>query len=190
MRKISLLALTVCFFAATATAASAAELKVGVFSAPEVIMGSDAFKESEKKINDAYGKERDALEKKDKEMQKKIDDFNKQQAALSTEARQDRQVALMREKRDLDDKKNDYMRKVTAANDRMRNDLMRALVIAVNDYGKRNKYTMLIDSAGGSVLFVDASVDVTPDIVKEINRVWKEKPKALTDGRPLTTGRQ
>lgn len=189
MRKTFLLTLVLCLFIALqAGAAQAAEAKIGVFNMAEVALECDAFKEAQKKLKDTYGKDEQALTKKEQELKKKFDDFAVKQAGLSAEARQDRQVALMREKRDHDDRKNDFMRKIAAAEGKTRDQISRAIVIAVGDYGKKNKYSMIIDSLSAGVFYLEPSMDITKDILRETNRVWKEKPKKLTDGSPLTTG--
>ena len=187
MRKIILL--TMAFVLVAAASANAAELKIGLFNMGEVALDCDAFKDAQKKIQSTYGNEQKALENKEKDLQKKFEDFSVQQAGLSAEARQDRQVELMRLKRDHDDKKNDFMRKVTAAENKSREEITRVILIATAEYGKRNKYSLILDANSAGAIHVEPSMDVTADILKEANKVWKEKPKALTDGRPITTGK-
>ena len=190
MRKIIMLALVSTGLFLFAATAQAAEVKIGLFNMAEVAIECDAFKDASKKIQSTYGNEQKALEKKEQELQKKFEDFAVQQAALSAEARQDRQIELMRQKRDHDDKKNDFLRKIAAAENRSREEITRVILIATTEYGKRNKFSLIMDAASAGAIHVDPALDVTADILKEANKVWKDKPKALTDGRPMTTGRK
>lgn len=186
MRKIILLTLAFVFLGAAS--ASAAELKIGLFNMGEVALECQAFKDAQKKIQSTYSKEQKSLEQKEQELQKKFNDFNAQQAGLTAEARQDRQVDLMRLKRDHDDKKNDFMRKVTAEENRSREQITRVILIAAAEYGKRNNYSLILDANSAGAIHVMPSMDITADILKEADKVWKEQPKALTDKRPITTG--
>jgi outer membrane protein len=185
MRKIILLVVVFCFFSGTA---QGAELKIGLFNMAEVALQCDAYKEAMKKVQGTYGKEQSAIEKTEKELQAKFDAFGKQQAALSAEARQERQVTLMREKRDHDDKKNDFIRKITAAENKSREQITRCILLAVADYGKKNAYSLILDANSAGAIHVAAALDITSVILKESNRIWKEQPKALTDGSPIVTG--
>ncbi len=43
------------------------------------------------------------------------------------------------------------------------------------DYAKKNGYNLVLDSQ--SVAYADAAMDVTNDMVTEVNRVWREAKK-------------
>ncbi|MDL2314586.1 OmpH family outer membrane protein [Desulfovibrio sp. OttesenSCG-928-C14] len=190
MRKFFLLLLAFCFMAGTAQAAAPAQqpLKIGVFNMAEVALECQAFKDVQKQIQSSYGQEQKRLEKAEQDLQKRFEDFSVKQGALSAEARQDRQVELMRLKRDHDDRKNDFVRKVSAAEARFREQITRAILLAAGDYGKKNKFSLIMDSNSAGAVHVEPALDITAAILKETDRIWKEKPKALTDGRPIITG--
>jgi len=182
MKKIVLLTLALFLFAGSAVAA---ELKIGFFNMNDVALECDAYKDAQKRIQGAHTAEQQAIEKQGQELQKKVDAFNAQASALSVEAREERNLELMRLSRDFDDRKNAFIRKVSAAENRARDEIARAIVLASIDYGKRNRYSVIQDSNTAGAMYVDASIDITADILKETNRIWKEKPKALTDDRPI-----
>ncbi|MDR2826004.1 MAG: OmpH family outer membrane protein [Deltaproteobacteria bacterium] len=185
MRKTILLVFAFCLFAVTA---QAAELKIGLFNMEEVARSSDAVKENNKNLENTFGKERSAIEKTQKDLQDKFDAFSKQQAGLSAEAREERQATLIREKRDFDDRANAFQRKVTAAESRYREQVVRCIFLAVSDYGKKNSFSLILDANSAGAIHVAPALDITGAILKEANRVWKEKPKALNDGSPIITG--
>jgi outer membrane protein len=185
MRKIVLFTLALCLFPVSALGA---ELKIGIFNMEGVVYQSDAFKENKKNLENTFGKERSAIEKAEQDLQAKFDAFGRQQAGLSAEAREDRKAALVREKRDLDDKANAFTRKVTAAENKSREQVTRCILLAVNDYGKKNAFSLILDATSAGAVHVAPALDITSAILKESNRVWKEKPKALNDGSPIITG--
>jgi outer membrane protein len=185
MRKMIFLILIFCLFP---VAAQGAELKIGVFNMEGVVYQSDAFQENKKNLQNTFGKEQSAIEKASQDLQAKFDAFGRQQAGLSNDAREDRQAALVREKRDLDDKANAFTRKVTAAENKSREQVTRCILLAVNDYGKKNGFSLILDATSAGAVHVAPALDITSAILKESNRVWKEKPKALNDGSPIITG--
>lgn len=185
MKKIILFTLALSLFASSAFAA---ESKIAFFNMTEVAMNCNAFKDEQKKIQSAHSGEVKALEKQRADLQKKIDNFKKQAQALTAEKREDMNMELMRLSRDYDDKQNSLNRKISAAENKAREELSRVIIVAVLDYAKKNGYTAILDSNSAGAIYVDKNADVTKAILDESNRIWKEKPKVLTDKSTLDAG--
>ncbi len=178
MRIKSGLALVVTLLLFSAPA-FAAEMKIGLINLATVVVQCDAGKDAAKKMNDQFSAEKKQLEAQDANLKKKATELEAQRAALSAEAREDKQVEFMRLKRDLEDKSRLFVRKVEAAEMRVRQDIGSVVMKAVNDYGKKNGYTFIMDGTAAGVMYTDGGVDITNDIIKETNRVWKENPKGI-----------
>lgn len=183
MRKILVfIAVAACFFAVTANAAQA-EVKIGVFNMNIVIPESDAYKAKLAELQKQFESEGKSLEKQGEAFQKEVNDFQVQQQALSAEAREERQVALQRKKRDLDDKMNNFLRKKNAAENKAQDEIGRVILYAATEYGKREKFGIVMEQNNAGAILVAPQYDITKAILQEANKVWKEKPKAVFGGK-------
>lgn len=162
-----------------AAAAQADETKIGFFNIQEVIGKSDAYKAKQSELQKKFGKEGETLQKQFEAFQEKANKFQLQQQALSPDAREKQQADLMREKLGLDEKAAPYMRKRQTAEAEAEQELNKIIFYAVQEYGKREKYTAIMEQSGSTALYVDQKCNLNDAILKEVNKVWKEKPKAV-----------
>lgn len=162
-----------------ASAASAAEMKIVFFNMGEVAEKSEAYQANLNQLKKDFEPEGQKIQKEAEAFQKKVNDFQLQQQALSPEARMDREAALTSEKRALDDKMGAYGRKRQAAEKRAEEQIHRVIGYAVNEIAKREKYSAVLEQNLAGAFLVDAKYDISEALVKEANKVWKEKPKAV-----------
>lgn len=182
MRKIFvLLAITmvVAMCLTIAASAQAAEMKIAFFNIAEVGPASDAYKAKVGDLQKEFEREGKALETSRDALQKKVRDFQVQQQALTPEARIDREGALNREGRELESKMQSYMQKRQLAERRAEEELHRIIFYAVQQYGKREKYSVIMDQMGSAAIYLDPKLDISKAILVEVNKVWREKPKEL-----------
>lgn len=168
-------ALAVCLMAGSV--AHAADFKIGVVNMQVIAMQSEPAQEAQKKMKSTFGPEKDQLEKTAKDLQKKAEDMKAQSAALSPEAKEDKKVEFIRLKRDLDDKTRAFARKVEAAEMRIRQDMAQIILKAAKEYGEKKGFAMIIDGASGGVIHAEKSLDVTNDVLAEVNRLWRAGAK-------------
>lgn len=172
MRKALFLAVIISL--AAAVTAQAADAKIAIFNSRAVAAKSEPFTAARKKIENQYGPEKKKLEQQAQTLQKQADDLQKQQSALSREALTEKSDTFMRAKRNFEDASQSYSRKVEAALIRIDQEFGARLYQAAQDYGSRKGFTLLLDAAAGGVVYHDKASDVTEDLVKEVDRVYKE----------------
>ena len=177
MRKLLMICVIACF--PLAFAGQAAELKVGFFNMPLVVRDCEAYKAKLAELQKEFDAEGKTLEKQNADLQKKINDFQIQQQALSPEAREDRQMDLARQRRDLEDKMNNYMRKRGAAEKRAQEEINKVILYAASEYGKREKFSFLLEQNTAGVVWLVDSLDLTRQVLDESNKVWKAKPREI-----------
>lgn len=179
MRRIVLLMIAAVFlFAGTA---NAAEMKIAFVNMSQIAFESDAFKQEQKRMKSKYDAEQKSLEKAEKDLTKRFDDFKNKQAGLTPEARENAQLELIRQKRDFDDKAAAFRRKIASDENQVQEKIVKLVLVSASIYGKRTGLTMLMDSNTSGAIFIDKGLDVTQDVLKEVNKVWKEQPKELKD---------
>lgn len=165
--------LTMLFIFSAGTAAHAAEIKIGIANLQKVVTESQANKEAEKKLTETFSTERAQLEKLGKDIEKLTDEMKNQASALSAEAKQAKRAQLVQMMRDHNDRTRAFNSKVRDAESVIRNEILAAVVIAAKEYAEKNKFDIILDSAQAGVLYSSDSLDVTKELLEELNRVWE-----------------
>lgn len=173
MRKI--LFLSIVLVLAFSVAANAG--KIGYIDSIKLATESEPAQSATAKMKQDFGPESKEIETMVKELQKKMEEIKVQAAALSEAAREDKKVDLLRMKRDAEDKQRALARKVQAANESVRRTISVMIVKAAQDYAKKNQYDMIFDKAYPSMVFAEPSLDVTKEVMVELNRIYRDGKK-------------
>lgn len=165
MRKSLILAF--CFLLLTAAAAHAAD-KIGVFSLNVVASQSDVSKAIASRLKGRFDpkeqallKERDNLANLAKAITPTSPDSKKQEAMKAQEAYVKKADALYKE--------------IQTAQGEANREAEAVLNEATAAFAKRNGYKLLISSE--ATPYFDPSMDVTNDILKEMNSIYAKKKK-------------
>jgi outer membrane protein len=101
----------------------------------------------------------------------------KMEKDFGPENKEDKKVELLRLKRDVEDRQRALARKVQAANESVRHTIAAMIVKATQDFAKKNQYDMIFDKAYPSMVYATSSLDVTKEVMVELNRVYRENKK-------------
>lgn len=173
MRKILLL--TACFILVLAATARAAELKIGIIDLQKVVRTSDSGKSALDKLKDQTKEMKDNLDKQKAQIDKMRADMEKQSLVLSQEAKMDKEMQLKRQLRDLQDNFQNFQRKMKVEEERLSKPVLELIGQVVQDYGKKNGFSLLMDGRGAGVLFANDAVDVTNEVLVEVNKAFRTK---------------
>ena len=161
------------FLFCSGSSAQAAEMKIGIANLQKVVTESNANKEAEKKLTETFSEERNQLEKLGKDIEKLTDEMKSQSSALSVEAKQAKRAQLVQMMRDHNDRTRAFNSKVRDAETVIRNEILAAIVIASKEYAEKNHFDIILDSAQAGVLYSSDNLDVTKELLLELNRVWE-----------------
>ena len=175
MRKILLL-MTV-FLVAAPQFALAQNVKIGVLDMQEVFRKSEPGQQALEKLKGKFEDMKSDLKEREKELKKMRNDLQKQSLVLSMEAKQDKQLEFKRKVRYFQDLQKTYKTKISSEQERVSKPILDALVDIIEKYGKKHNYTILFDknSQLSSLVYIDETIDVTNDIIVELNRYWRNK---------------
>lgn len=170
MFRVSVLAgvLTLCL-----VGSAVAAVPVGVFNSQTVAMESEPAKEAQKKLQGQFGSEKDQLEKLAKDLQKQGEALQAQAAALSQQAREEKQMDFLRKRRDFEERSRNFATKVENAEGQIRQTIGRFIFQGADTVAKQRGFDLILDAASGSVMYAQPSLDVTRDVIAEVNRQWK-----------------
>ena len=170
----ALIALTMILAASVALA----ETKIATFNPIAVMEQAEPSKKAIadlKATSDPIAKD---LERRKNELEKMAEDLQKQRMVLSQEARQDKELEMKRKARDLEDAMTEFQRKFQADRNRLNQPVAKILDEVIKDYCKKNALTvLLIVGPQSPVMWSDESVDVTQQIIQEVNKAAKSAPK-------------
>ena len=164
MRKLMYLTLAVCLMMAGAVAANAAEpaaAKIGVVDMQAVATQSEPAQAAKKQMESKYGKERAALEKQG-------------EALKGPKASDEKKLAFIRKKQELDQKTRNFLRKVEQDEVKLRQDMVTMVFNATYNVAQKKGFNFVVDITAGGVLYADQTMDLTQDVLAEVNRLHKE----------------
>ena len=182
MRKLMYLTLAVCLMMAGAVAANAAEpaaAKIGVVDMQAVATQSEPAQAAKKQMESKYGKERAALEKQGEALKKSAEELK------GPKASDEKKLAFIRKKQELDQKTRNFLRKVEQDEVKLRQDMVTMVFNATYNVAQKKGFNFVVDITAGGVLYADQTMDLTQDVLAEVNRLHKED-KAKEDWDPNT----
>ena len=166
MRKILALAVCLVFFS---TAVARAEMSVAVFDLQQVAAKSDVLKEAQAAVNKEFQPRKATLDKEAQTLKTKTDAIAK---GTATEAQRTELLGLQRA---YSDKVNDYMTDLQKAELRVRQDVDLVIIEAAKKYAKKKGFSLILDT--NAAIYFEDSMDVTKDMITEVNTQWRSMKK-------------
>lgn len=176
MRKVLFLSLAFSLLllgtAFAADAPATLTTKIGVVDMQAVATQSEPAKAAKAQMEKKFGKEKEDLEKQGDALKKKAEGLK------GPKVSDDKKLAFIKSKQELDQKTRNFMRKVEQEEVKLRQDMVTMVFNATYEVAKRKGYTFVVDITAGGVLYADQSMDLTADVLAEVNKIYKEKGSA------------
>lgn len=162
-------------FSFLSTTAIAKNIKgqVAVINAQKIVSESKMGKEAAKELEDKFGKDRNKLEADVKTYQEKETDFQKKSSALSSQAKEKQSQDLLKERQRLETESANLTRRLQAEDARLREKLLKAILEASQQVGKKLGVTMILDGNQAGVLYIEEKFDITDDVLKTMDANYK-----------------
>jgi outer membrane protein len=173
MKRI-IITFTLVFSLFLASAAFGADgVKLGCVDIQKILLNSEAGKEAKEQLAGKANKYEGEKNSREDELKRLKAELEKQNVLLSESARgakeKDYQQKLKEYQRFLKDAQDDLQ----AKNDELTNKIVEQIVKMVQDYGRKNGYTILFVK-NDSMVFVDDRADLTEEIMKSFNASRKK----------------
>ena len=160
--------------------ALAKDFKVGLVNMQVLVEKSDMGKLAQQNMQEEFSAERDEISKLRQDVQTMIEDIKAQAATLTPEAKERKWMEYINMKRVLDDKSREFSRKVETAEGRVRKEMVGLFIIAAKSFSEKNGYSLIMDGNQSGVVFADKSLDVTEEMLKEVNLIWNAANRTKT----------
>lgn len=170
---VGIFSVLLCFSVLSCPVASASEVKIGVMNIQKVLLDSVAgkaakakFEAKAKELKTKFQTEENALTAKQEEIEKKS-------SAWSAEKKESEIREFQKKGREFQVKTEDARFELKQLQDKELEPILKTLQVIVEDYGKKNGYTVILDSKIG-VLYNSPAVDVSADLTKALDQAMKK----------------
>ena len=179
MRKFLVLTLVALFAMASSVCAAdnSAALKIGVVDMQTVATQSDPAKAGRNEMEKKYGKEREQLESEGEKLRKRAEKLKDPKAS------EESKLAFLRAKQELDQKTRTFMRKVEQDEVKLRQEMVTMVFNATYAVAQRKNFNFVVDVTAGGVLYAEQSMDLTQDVLAEVNKIFKEQGSKKADDK-------
>ncbi|MDQ7032589.1 MAG: OmpH family outer membrane protein [Desulfonauticus sp.] len=162
------------------TGLALAQTKIGVIDMQKVISQSDPGKEAFETLKKKTAKMKKELDKQKKELQSLREELQKQALVLSQEAKQDKELEFRKKLRDFQDLWQAYQRKIKIEEQKLSRPIIQMLADVIKQYAEKNHYTAIWDMRASGLLYTTDAINITNQIMAELNRAWRNKHKKKT----------
>ena len=152
-----------------------AEEKIAFINMKNILLLSDQGKEAAEEFKVVFQKKRENIQKREAELKTMKEELEKQRLVLTETAMREKELEYQKQFRD-------YKRLVEDSNaeiQRMDQELSRKMIPevlkVVNEIGKRNGYTMILDVGMAGIAYHSNARDITKQVIIEFNKEYKSK---------------
>lgn len=143
--------------------------KIGVIDMQTLLTQSVPAQAAKAQLENKFGKEQEDLAKQGKALNKKAE------ALKNAKTSEEKKLDYIRSKQELDQKTRNFMRKAEQENMKLRQDLITLIFNATYEVSRAKGFNFVVDVTAGGVLYADKSMELTQDVMAEVNKLYKEK---------------
>jgi len=160
-----------------AVPAMASGVKIGYVDMQHALNTCAAGIAAKKKIADEVKQYKSTIESRKQALDKLKADLQKKSAVLSAEAKTEKQQEFQEKVKDFNRFTKDVQDEVQQKDADYTHKILSQLFKVVQQIGKKDGYTMVLEKSQGAVLYADEKIDMTPEVVKAYDAMYNQ-PKA------------
>jgi outer membrane protein len=142
-------------------------IKIGYIDIQKVISESQAGKRARDRFQAQVKKAEADIIKERQEIERLRADLEKKGPLLKDEERRNMESELQRRSVHLQRSMTDHQQELQAKNNEMMSDLLKELEKIVNEVGKAEKFTLILER--GQILYSDQGIDITNKVIETYN---------------------
>ena len=143
----------------------AGNIKIGVVDFQKVLTLSKKGKDAKAKLDKEYEAKKKEIDAKKAEVDALRSQLEKQGSLLSEKARLEKEKEYRRKLRELQAMIQEAKIELARKEQELTNKILRELIREVQEFGRKNGYTLIIEKRGG-IIYSDPSVDLTNQIIR------------------------
>ncbi len=167
-RNNTLLGLLVLAF--TSLAVNAQDLKIGYVDMQKAIQNTAAGKKAKKELEDEFNKKKKELEKREADIKKMGEDFEKRSMAMNEDARSKRQQEIQIEMRKYQEVAAKSQMEIQKRERDLTQPIVDKLKKIIDQIAEKEGFTMILERSEQSVMWAKKDLDLTDRVIKEHDR--------------------
>lgn len=172
MRIMFAMVVAVAVVAAAVTDASAQDVRIGVINLQRALNESNAGKKAKARFKEQIDRLQSDLEKKKNDVDALKDQLAKKALVMKDEERRNLEKEYQTKLREFERAYEDSQGELQFKDSELTRDLVKQLQEVIQDYGRRGGYTVILEQAGGGLLYGAAHIDLTDAIIAEFNQKY------------------
>jgi outer membrane protein len=112
---------------------------------------------------------REELRPREAELKRLTEEFESQRFVLSKEALQEREINLLKQRRDLERDFQSAQEELEIEQRRIMDPLLRDVRAAVHKVGEANSFTVILERGSPGVLYFETGLDITDLVIQSLN---------------------
>ncbi|MCD4655366.1 OmpH family outer membrane protein [bacterium] len=170
MKKLSLVLIISVIITLTFSAHATEGQKIGFIQTQKVILETKAGKEGYVTLEKLVEELKQRMQSKESSIKAMEEELAKQGKMLSDDARLEKREELQKAYKDYSRMKEDAKVEIGNREKALLDKIIEQLAAVIEQVGKNEGYTLILDAEGPSVLFADSAQDISPLIVKEFDK--------------------
>jgi outer membrane protein len=142
-------------------------IKIGYIDIQRVISESHAGKRAKERFQAQVKKAEADILKERQDIERLKSDLDKKGPLLKDEERRNLESDLQKRSVNLQRSMSDYQQDLQAKNNEMMSDILKELEKIVNEVGKAEKFTMILERS--QILYSDQGIDITSKVIETYN---------------------
>ncbi len=151
-------------------AAHGAEVKVGFVDMQKAIQETAAGKKAKKELEDEFNKKKKDLDKREAEIKKMGEDFEKRSMAMNEEARMKKQGEIQSEMRKYQEMAGKSQVEIQKRERDLTQPIVTKLRSIIEDIAKKEDFTMILEKSEQSVMWARKELDLTERVIKDYDK--------------------
>ncbi|HEV7734436.1 MAG TPA: OmpH family outer membrane protein [Candidatus Binatia bacterium] len=144
---------------------AAAEFRVAVVDMQRALNECDAGKRAKDSVKSKFERAQDQLKNQRESLDRRREDYEKKATVMREEERRNLEKELESETLEFKRKYEDFQRDLKRTDSELTSGIVEELYAIVNDYGREQGYTLVLEASSGALLYADKSLDITDQIV-------------------------
>ena len=173
-RRMLLMGVALMFAFASVGNGFAADLKIGIMNVQKIIVECEAGKEAKVRFDEKMKDLQTSFKQEEDELKALQEEIKKKSSAWSEDKKGEKTREFQKKGREFQAKTEDARFEMKQLQDKELEPILKALEKVVEQYGKDNGYTAILDSKNG-VIYFDKKVDISESIVKNLNKALAAK---------------
>jgi outer membrane protein len=145
------------------------ELKIAVVDLQRALTTTKQGKSAQEKLEEDVKKAQGSIEGKKKEIEKAQEAYNKQKESLNQKARADKEEQLITMEKEIKRLLQDSQEGLRRKNNQLVGELVKKLRVIIEDIGKEDSYSMVLERSSQAVIYADKSIDITDEVIKRFD---------------------